>query len=373
MRALLAACVLLMVVVSGCSSPPSSTSTASTSSTAATATTPATVTYTTTTTATNTATGTSASTTTTTSTTSTTSTSTTTTSQGPSDVAAPVIEDVIVTVLGPSSIRVAWTVNDESSVTSQVEYATAANFATTPLRTASQSGSGEKTQDITGLSSCTTYRVRIYAKDVYDHEVVSAPSIDVTTTGPAPAVTGVTVLNIMHDSFTVRWNVSGAPDTQSQIQFGTTSAYGQTTPLQFGTGTKTAVVSGLTGNTDYNYRVSASNPCGGLMTPNAIQKTARLVTVTINAPAIPGGQATFSPGGTTNPVAVTAGRPIVFEIKNMDSVQHNWNIDGATPAYGSGNIGAGLTFTMPTSITFTAGDHTMKCTIHNMTGTVRAT
>lgn len=301
------------------------------------------------------------------------SSSSSSTSTGPSDVAAPVVSNLLITVLGPSSIRVNWTVEDESSVTSQVEWAKATEFAVNPQRTVQKNGSGNHSQDLTNLSSCTTYRIRIYAKDIHDHEIVSTPSQDATTTGPSPSVTGISVINIMHDRFTVQWTVSGAPDTQSQVEYGTTTAYGSYTGVQAGPGTKTAVVSGLSTSTNYNFRVMAANPCGGYTGANTVQKTARLLSISIVPPALPGGQATFNPGtGPTNQATVAAGQPIVFEITNSDSVQHNWNIEGASPAYGSGTINAGVTHTMPASISFAAGDHTMKCNIHNMSGVVRA-
>lgn len=77
----------------------------------------------------------------------------------------------------------------------------------------------------------------------------------------APVIFNVNATNITSSSATISWNTDQA--SSSQVQYGLTSSYGQTTPLDSSQVTSHVVaLSGLSPNTLYHYRVISSNSNG---------------------------------------------------------------------------------------------------------------
>lgn len=114
----------------------------------------------------------------------------------------------------------------------------------------------------------------------------------------APTISGVTASGITVSAATVTWTTNEA--ATSQVDYGTTSSYGQTTPLNATLVTSHSVtLSGLSASTLYHYRVRSKDTAGNerlggdatFTTASAGDTTPPTGTITIN-----GGAA-----GTNNP------------------------------------------------------------------------
>lgn len=107
------------------------------------------------------------------------------------------------------------------------------------------------------------------------------------TPEPALAVTNVTSSSVTASSATISWNTNVMAD--SQVEYGTTTGYGQQTPLNTMMMTShIESLSGLSANTLYNYRVKSRNNNGTLVvSSNYSFRTASLPTPTPTPTPIP--------------------------------------------------------------------------------------
>jgi hypothetical protein len=90
--------------------------------------------------------------------------------------------------------------------------------------------------------------------------------VTLTATGP-PVVTTGTATNVTASSATLNGSLDPHGLTTSvSFQYGTTTSYGHTTPLQSKTGNTylniAANISGLTTHTTYHFRIMATNTAG---------------------------------------------------------------------------------------------------------------
>ncbi|MFO1532300.1 MAG: fibronectin type III domain-containing protein [Thermoplasmatota archaeon] len=278
-----------------------------------------------------------------------------------------------------SYAQVSWNVNATHTVSSHVDYGIGAgNFS---LATVGQSGAGPHVQGLLSLHSCSTYAFRISAEDSYLNTAFSYPApATFTTTGATPTAGGMLFPNIMHTSLAVTWAVTGPPDTKTQLEYGTTTGYGQATPLQVGAGTKSATLTGLVANTLYHFRVhilSACNP-GGMPvdTPDVTQYTAELVHIDVKGNL--GAAGSFNPGSSPvySQLNVLSSKRYVFEVKNDDQTPtpqvHRW-MPGNLPD--SGDVPVGATNTYQVSLQFAPGTvYHMRCPYHSqMDGIINST
>src|SRR5579884_3012535 len=111
-----------------------------------------------------------------------------------------------------------------------------------------------------GVAASTVYRYRISAYDAAGN--VSAQSEEVSGATPAPAdttppvISGMTVKEITSNSATIRWSTDEPADTQ--IEYGTTPAYGNATAMIAALTTGHAQsLTGLSPSTRYHYRVKS--------------------------------------------------------------------------------------------------------------------
>src|SRR5688572_16685605 len=98
---------------------------------------------------------------------------------------------------------------------------------------------------------------RIYTSS----SVVSPSAVDSTP----PVISAVTSASITTSGATITWTTDEPADTQ--VEFGTTTSYGQSTTLDTTLGTShSAVLTGLASNTTYHYRVKSSDAALNLAT-----------------------------------------------------------------------------------------------------------
>jgi len=261
--------------------------------------------------------------------------------------------------VGPNQAPVTWSVSDDgTTVSSWVDYGLGSGNYT--LTTPRRSGTGPQSAVLTDLRSCTMYSYRIKATDGLLTATKDPNPPVFYTNGSTPTITNIAVVNVLDTSMTIRWNLTGPADTQSRVEYGTTSSLGSSTPLLTGTGPRSATISGLVQDTNYNFRIYAQSPCGNANSNLQVQRTALVVHVKIENPA--GLGAYFNPGSPGRPWGSAGndpmppgGRPLVFEIRNMDNSPHSWYIQGVTPAYGSTTITGGATYLFPASIVLNTG------------------
>jgi GH18 family chitinase len=86
-------------------------------------------------------------------------------------------------------------------------------------------------------------------------------SATVTVSGGPPVITGITTSNITSNAATVQWTTNVA--SNSQVEYGTTTSYGNTTPVDASLPTSHSVtLSGLAADTLYHYRVISTEAAG---------------------------------------------------------------------------------------------------------------
>src|ERR1019366_2798347 len=121
---------------------------------------------------------------------------------------------------------------------------------------------------ITGLTANTTYHFRITATNTggtskgADETFTTLPNAPTVETKPASATTQTTA------TLNATVNPNGGNVTTCEFEYGTTTAYGKTAPCAAlpGAGTSAVAVSGavtgLTANTTYHFRITATNAGG---------------------------------------------------------------------------------------------------------------
>ena len=133
----------------------------------------------------------------------------------------------------------------------------------------SQTGSTYRTvsANISGLNANTIYHSRIVATNSAGTSLGSDRTFTtLTATGP-PVVTTSPATNVASSSATLNGSLDPHGLTTSvSFQYGTTTNYGSTTPMQSQTGSTfrnvSANISGLSAHTIYHFRIIATNSAG---------------------------------------------------------------------------------------------------------------
>jgi hypothetical protein len=175
------------------------------------------------------------------------------------DITPPVISNVRATDTTSVSVTIRWSTNE--GATSRVEYGLTTSYGLftilDPLLLWTHA------QILPALSPSTVYHYRVYSRDAAGNQTIS-PDFTFRTLTPdlvAPAISGVGAHDITPSSATISWITDEA--ATSQVNYGTTSAYGSTTTLDptpvltHGVG-----LSSLTPNTLYHYRVRSQDAAG---------------------------------------------------------------------------------------------------------------
>ncbi len=139
------------------------------------------------------------------------------------------------------------------------------------LTTAPQSHSGNTylgiSANISSLTASTIYHFRVVASNSAGTTMGSDKTFTtLTATGP-PVVTTSAATNVTTSSATLNGSLDPHGLTTSvHFQYGTTTSYGRTTPMQSQTGNTyrniTANISALTAHTTYHFRIVATNSAG---------------------------------------------------------------------------------------------------------------
>ena len=191
------------------------------------------------------------------------------------DVTAPVISSPTASNIGPDYAHVGWQTDEYS--TTQVAYGPTAGYG----QTSTLDPTLVTTHDaaLSGLTPATTYFCELRSRDSSGN-LAQQGGFSFTTTPPrtTPAVfSNIHVTDIQPDQVTVAWNTDETAD--SQVEFGTTSAYGSASTRNPNQVTSHFVlVNNLLPSTTYHYRVNGTDPYGNAGTSGDF---------TFTTPAIP--------------------------------------------------------------------------------------
>jgi RHS repeat-associated protein len=178
------------------------------------------------------------------------------------DTTAPAISNVVAQGITTSGATITWSTNENSD--SQVEYGQTTNYGqSTTLNPALVTA---HSQVLSGLAAGTLYHYQIKSKDSAGNLAISTDFAFTTASPPdntAPVISNVGAGGITTSGATITWNTNENSD--SQVEYGQTTAYGQSTTLNPAMVTAhSQVLSGLEAGKLYHYRVKSRDTTGNL-------------------------------------------------------------------------------------------------------------
>ena len=232
----------------------------------------------------------------------------------PGNMAAPTISNLAAGSLTSNSATISWT-TDQSS-TSQVEYGTTTNYSS--ITAVDSNSVTSHSEVLTRLLASTLYHYRVHSVNSSGVEAISGDLTFTTLAAPAPVISNVVTGSITSSGATITWSTDQA--SSSQVEYGTTTAYGSTTTLdQTLVTSHSQAMAGLLAATIYHYRVHSLNGSG----TEAISSDLMFTTLAAPAPVI------------SNVVAgsiTSSGATITWSTDQASSSQVEY---GTTTAYGS--------------------------------------
>jgi hypothetical protein len=172
---------------------------------------------------------------------------------------APVITSVTATGITNTSATITWTTDQASS--SQVNYGTTTSYGLSTTINSTLVTSHSVT--LTGLTAGTTYDFDVVSANASSLSSTSSNSTFTTTGGgtPPPFISNVATGAITGSSVTITWTTDQA--SSSQVNYGTTTAYGASSTLNTALVTSHSVtLTGLAAGTTYDFDVVSANSTG---------------------------------------------------------------------------------------------------------------
>jgi hypothetical protein len=240
-----------------------------------------------------------------------------------------------------SAVSVTASASDNVSVTS-VQFIIDGTLVGSPITAAPYA----YTWNVSALSN-GTHTVSAIAKDAAGNSGTSSVVSVTVNNSVAPIISGVATSSITYNNATVTFNTDQA--TTTQIQYGTTTAYGSTTSSAQLLTAHTMVIAGLAASTTYHFRI-VSTIAAGLSTTSA--------DFTFTTSAAPD---TTAP--TVSVTAPTSGSTLTGSVSlsanasdNVGVASVQFTVDGA--AIGTIDTASPYTYTLDTS-TLSSGAHTI--------------
>lgn len=202
---------------------------------------------------------------------------------------APVISGVSTGNLTATSAGITWTTDIASS--SQVNYGTTAAYGQSSAMNSSMVTSHSTT--LSSLTASTLYHYQVISRDTGGNQTASADFTFTTTAASAPVISAVTSGSITSTGATITWTTDvGAT---SQVNYGTTTAYGQSSALNSSLVTSHSVaLSGLTASTLYHFQVVSKDTNGTPATSSDFTFTTTASTTPPTISAVTAGSITSS-------------------------------------------------------------------------------
>jgi hypothetical protein len=214
------------------------------------------------------------------------------TTPAPPDTTPPTISGVAVGSITSNGAVVTWTTNEAAD--SVVDFgltATLGSSAQAPSLVTAHSVA------LAGLKESTVYRFRVKSKDAAGNLATSRDATFTTLRAPdttAPTINEVKVSSVASSKATISWTTN--EDSDSQIEYGLTNSYGSFNTRNSKLVTRHAqVISGLSADTKYYYRVRSRDLAGNL----SISGEYTVTTSSSSKPA----STMYLPGSTTTTTA----------------------------------------------------------------------
>ena len=187
---------------------------------------------------------------------------------------APMVVTGAASVIAQETVTLNAIVNPNGGEVTNCEFEYGREVFTSRVPCATPPGSGTSpvavSAAVTGLTPSTKYIFRISATNSGGTELGSDERFETLSSEAPTAVTGqASAITQTSESLRATVNPNGPEVTKCEFEYGTTSSYGQSTsctPEKPGAGTGPVAVSaaltGLTANTTYHFRISATNARG---------------------------------------------------------------------------------------------------------------
>ncbi len=175
------------------------------------------------------------------------------------DTTPPVISGIAVSNVTGTSAMITWRTDEPA--TRQVEYGTSTAYGMqTPL---DSTMSTTHQVLLSGLRPATTYHFRVRSRDAAGNLAVSANQTFSTLDTIPPLISALAVSTVTGNSATITWVTDEPADTQ--LDYGTTTAYGSQSPLDARLKTSHSVtLTGLAPGTTYHCRARSRDAAGNL-------------------------------------------------------------------------------------------------------------
>jgi phosphodiesterase/alkaline phosphatase D-like protein len=178
------------------------------------------------------------------------------------DSTPPVISGVTGSGITAIAATISWTTNEASDT--QIDYGLTTAYGSSTTLNSSLVTS--HSQSLTSLTASTTYYYRVRSSDAAGNLATAGPYF-FTTAAPSdttpPTISGVGSSSITASGATIGWTTN--ENSNSQIDYGTTTSYGSSTILNSSLVTShSQSLTGLTANTLYYYRVRSRDAAGNL-------------------------------------------------------------------------------------------------------------
>ena len=174
------------------------------------------------------------------------------------DETPPTITNIQVSNITQTTAKITWTTDEPA--TSQVEYGKTESYGN--QTTLDPDLVTSHSVNLSGLTVNTLYHYRVKSKDASNNLAVSADKTFTTSAevdNIPPTISNIQASNITQTGATITWNTD-EPAT-SQVEYGTTTAYGSSTPLNSSLVTfhSVTLISGLSPQTLFHYRVKSKD------------------------------------------------------------------------------------------------------------------
>ena len=214
------------------------------------------------------------------------------TAAGPSQSGL-VLSAIVAGQITTNSVELDWTTNVASS--SKVEYGRTSGYAVETIDSLAVTAHRVL---LYWLSAATTYHYRLTSQDGSGNSI-SSTDLTFRTAGAdttPPVITSVLAPAVTSTGATMSWTTDEA--SSSQVEYGSTVAYGQQTVLDAVLVTAhTQMVTGLQAGTTYHYRVRSVDAAGNVGVSGDATMTAAAASDT-TAPTVPGALSVVVGGST---------------------------------------------------------------------------
>lgn len=171
------------------------------------------------------------------------------------------ISAVSSSAISATGATITWTTSAAAS--SQVNYGTTASYGQSSTLSSSLVTSHSVT--LSSLTASTTYHFQVVSTDGNGNNATGSDSTFTTSgSGALPTISGVSAASVLANSVGIVWTTNTS--TTSEVDYGTTTSYGQKVTSTVMVTSHLQTVAGLTPSTLYHFRVQSVDASGNVAT-----------------------------------------------------------------------------------------------------------